>query len=73
MEKSVALVVFVTVKIKKFKDVGMKQFYQGLIIEIDYVSKNDVLLISLDTPEYRDDIFGQELDGSSQINGGALK
>lgn len=58
MEKSVALVVFVTVKIKKFKEVGMKQHYFEPVIEILNVYHSDVLLASLDTPENRDDIFG---------------
>ena len=60
LEMSIALVVFAVEIIKKyfFKEVGMKQHYLEPVIEFLEVRHSDVLLISLDTPENRNDIFG---------------
>ena len=60
MGKSVAFVVFVTVKIKMFKEVSMKKHYFEPVIKILNVYHSDVLLSSIlsDKPENHDDIFG---------------
>ena len=50
----------------------MKQIYCRPVVEIESVSNEDVLLASSGMPDYRDDIFGQELGGSSEIGGGGL-
>ncbi len=41
----------------------MKNNYQPPVVIFDTLPRNDVLSVS--TPEYRDDIFGSEIGGKS--------